>query len=125
LLVGVKSNDAKVSCTSCPSIHINRTHDVELDTQGCTLEDDEICSLVLRIDYTNDNNSFAIISGVQDAILILTNGEPQVSEITFIWFNELRVQRMASISCFAGASCGFDLIKQIYKDECELILRIH
>ncbi|CAF1188152.1 unnamed protein product [Rotaria sp. Silwood1] len=90
---------------------------LDLNTDGCPLEADEVCSLSLRIDYTNSNNSFALIGGSPEAVLVLTNGEPQVNEITFIWFNELRVQRMASILCFSVASCGLDLIKQIYREQ--------
>jgi len=100
-------------------IHFNLTTDVDLNIQGCTLLDSEVCTLILRIDYTDSNDSFAILDGSRVPILILTNGEPQVSEVTFIWFNELRVQRMASIICFSTSSCGLDLIKQIYKDKCK------
>lgn len=117
---------AKVSCTTCPfSIPINLTTDKDLNTDGCVLEEDETCSLVLRIDYTNSNNSFALLSGSSDSVLVLTNGEPQVSEVTFIWFNELRVQRMANILCFADTSCGVDVIKKIYRDECQFIFKIN
>jgi hypothetical protein len=125
LFFGAKSCNAKVSCTTCPtSIHINLTTDIDLNTQGCQLEDDELCSLILRIDYTNSNQSFALLAGSSEAILILTNGEPQVSETTFVWFNEFRVQRMANIFCFSGASCGLDLIKQIYREKCQLEYKI-
>ncbi|CAF3299172.1 unnamed protein product [Rotaria socialis] len=120
-IFGIKPSNATVSCTTCSnSMRINITTDKDLDTTGCKLEEDELCSLVLRIDYTNSNSSFAIFSGSEEAALILTNGEPQLSEVTFIWFNELRVQRMANILCFAGASCGVDLLKKIYRDEFRL-----
>ncbi len=109
-----------MSCTSCPTaIHFNLTTDTDLNIHGCTLLDSEVCSLMLRIDYIDSNDSFAMLAGSEIPVLILTNGEPQVSETTFIWFNELRVQRMASIICFSTSSCGLDLIKQIYKDRCK------
>jgi hypothetical protein len=120
-LFGVNSCNGIVSCLSCPtSPSINLTTDTDLNTAGCTLEDDDLCSIILRIDYMNSNNSFALFSGSKEAVLLLTNGEPQVSESTFIWFNEYRVQRIASIYCFSGASCGVDLIKQIYREKCQL-----
>ncbi len=124
LLLSVKSLNATVSCTNCPmGIHFNLTSDADLNTEGCTLVDSEVCSLILRIDYTDSNDSFAGLFGSQVPILILTNGEPQVSETTFIWFNELRVQRMAEIICFSSSSCGLDLIKQIYKNTCKLTVK--
>jgi len=125
-LFGVNSCDGLVSCLSCPtSPSINLTIDTDLNTDGCILENDELCSLILRIDYTNGSNNFALFSGSKEAVLLLTNGEPQVSETTFIWFNEYRVQRMASIYCFSGTSCGVDLIKQIYRDKCQLQLNLN
>ncbi|CAF2560900.1 unnamed protein product [Rotaria sp. Silwood2] len=116
-IFGIKFCNATVSCATCQSISFNLTTDTDLNTDGCTLEEKEVCSLILRVDYTNSNNSFALIDGSQEEVLILTNGDPQVSEETFIWFNQLRVQRMANILCFAGTSCGLDLIKQIYRDQ--------
>ncbi len=120
LYLGVKLSNARVSCTEClMPININLTSDTDLNTDGCTLVDSEVCSLILRIDYTNSNDTFAFIDGLKTAVLILTNGEPQVSETTFIWFNEFRIQRMATIICFSASSCGLDLIKHLYKDKCE------
>jgi hypothetical protein len=120
LCFGVKSCTS-VSCTICPSIiNINLTTDIDLNTDGCVLKEEEMCSLILRIDYTNSNDSYAIIDGIKEGILILTNGEPQASELAFIWFNELRVQRMANVYCFSAASCGLDILKQIYREKCKL-----
>ena len=59
-------------------------------TSGCTIDEDELCSLILRIDYTNSYESFASISGLREALLVLTNGEPLLNELTSIKciFNE-------------------------------------
>lgn len=120
LFAGIQSSDATVSCTNCPTtIYLNVTSDTDINTQGCGLLDSEVCSLILHIDYMDINDSFALFMGSNTPMLILTNGEPQVSETVFIWFNELRVQRMANVVCFASSSCGLDLVKQLYKDKCE------
>ena len=117
--VTIGSCDARVSCVSCPSsISINIATDTDIDTSSCTLKDDEICSLILRIEYVIGNNSFALMDGSNDAGLILTNGEPQSSETLFVWFDEIRAQRFANIGCFSGSSCGLDLLKKIYKEKC-------
>ena len=119
LLLGTQSCSAKVPCASCPQAQVNISTDAELNTGDCALEDADICSLVLRIDYTYSNESFVLISGSPASTLVLTNGEPMVNEAASIWFDQVRVQRMATIVCFASASCGLDLLKQIYRDKCK------
>src|SRR4051812_43529800 len=92
LFLGIKSTNATVPCTSCPgTININIESDADLNTEECTLLDAQLCTLGLRIDYTNSNDSYAFINSAGQATLVLTNGEPEVSERTSIWFNELRV----------------------------------
>jgi len=85
LLLEVNSSNATVSCTSCPMpIHFNLTTDTDLNIHGCTLVDSEVCILILNINYIDSNDSFAMLEGSQVPVLILTNGEPQVTELTFI-----------------------------------------
>lgn len=120
LFLGIQSTLATISCTYCTTpIHINLTSDTDLNTHGCTLYDAEICTLKLRIDYTNVDNNFADIDGILDGGLILTNGEPELTETTSIWFDALHVRRLANILCFSSSSCGFDLLKSIYRDNCK------
>ncbi|CAF1679332.1 unnamed protein product [Adineta ricciae] len=117
--VSIGSCDAGISCVSCPSsISINITTDTDIDTSSCTLKEDELCSLILRVEYVIGNESFALIDGSNDGGLILTNGEPQSSESMFVRFDENRAQRFANIACFSGSSCGLDLLKKIYREKC-------
>ena len=112
-----KITDGKVSCAVCDSIRVNLTTDTTLNTDGCTIKEQEVCTLIVRADYVTVNNSFAYADGSAEAALVLTNGEPQMTDITSIWLNELKVQRTVNILCFAGTSCGLDLLKSTYKDQ--------
>ncbi|UJR20515.1 hypothetical protein I4U23_023643 [Adineta vaga] len=97
--------------------HLNNDYDKQNDTPLIEdLHDISIHNLKSNTTVLY-NNSFAIMSGSKDAGLILTNGEPQVTETTFIWFDNDRVQRLANILCFSGSSCGLDLLKQLYREK--------
>lgn len=118
LLSFVRKCESRVSCAVCDSIRLNITTDVEIPTSSCSIKEEEVCTLILRIDYTDGERNFVAIDGINETMLTLTNGEPQIAETTSIWFNEVRLQRMASINCFSIASCGFDQMKKIYRDTC-------
>jgi hypothetical protein len=109
---------ANVSCMRCSSLSVNPLTDTDLNTDGCTSVDSALCTLILRIDYAAPNKSFAIIDGSDEKQLILSNGEPQSNQVTFVWFTEVHVERFVNIICFSGTSCGVDLIKKIYKEDC-------
>ena len=113
-----RTGDALVSCAECPTITINVATDAEIPTDSCSIKPEELCQLLLRIDYTESEKNFALMYGANESVLLLSNGDPQVIETTSIWFNEVRVQRMATINCFVGSSCGLDRLKTIYRDEC-------
>ena len=118
ILSFVRIGDGRVSCAVCPAISFNITTDVDIPTSSCSIKDEDVCQLILRIDYSNNEKNFLLIDGVNETTLILTNGEPQITETALIWFNEIRLQRMASIVCFYGSSCGLDRLKQIYRQDC-------
>lgn len=111
-------SECKVSCLVCDNMKVNISSP-SLPTTGCLSEDNELCTLILRIDYENPNKSFALTAGSDEEQLILTNGEPQTNDVTSIWFNKVTVQRLVNIICFSGTSCGFDILQDIYKNKRE------
>ena len=114
-----QSSNAKISCLDCSFTNLNLTVDTEIDTSQCQVKESEICAMSVNVDYRNSNDTYFTSSGIDDGILLLTNGEPQLVVTTSIWFNQLRVQRMASLVCFSGSTCGLDIFKGVYKDQRE------
>ena len=112
-----QSSNAKISCLECPYTNLNLTVDIEISTVGCEVKENDLCSMMVNIDYQNSNMTYFTMGSIDDSMLLLTNGEPQLTVTTSIWFNQLRAQRAANVFCFSGSTCGLDLFKGVYKDQ--------
>jgi hypothetical protein len=98
LVLTIGQSDATVACLSCPPASVNLTSDAQLNTTGCTLVNGDLCVLSVHIDYSHPNENLASFIATSTSTLVLTNGKPQLVSNAAIWFDEVRVQRVASIS---------------------------
>ena len=119
LVLPISQSDANLECLSCPPALVNLTSDVTLNTTGCTLVNGDLCVLSVHIDYLHPNENLATFNATTTSILVFSNGQPQLTSSAVIWFDQVRVQRVASVQCLAGTGCGVDLLQQQYSEQSE------
>ncbi|CAF1228759.1 unnamed protein product [Adineta steineri] len=105
---------AAIGCMDCPPIQLNITVDTKIDTTGCSSKEAPFCLANLRLNYVQQNESFAQFLGSPIEMLLLSNGAPVVSHETFIWLNKFYVNYLANAICFSTTSCGVDDIQHAY-----------
>lgn len=119
LVLATGQSNATLECLSCPPASVNLTSDAKLNTTGCTLVNGDLCVLSVYIDYLHPNENLVMFNATTTSILVFSNGQPQLTSSAVIWFDQVRVQRVASVQCLAGTGCGVDLLQQQYSEQSE------
>lgn len=122
-VLATRQSNAIVQCLSCPPASVNLTSDAKLNTTGCTLVNGDLCVLSVQIDYSHPDQNAANFNAVNTPILVFSNDQPQLTSNAVIWFDQVRMQRVATVQCLAGTSCGVDLLQKQYSEQSEYWLK--
>ncbi|CAF1483771.1 unnamed protein product [Adineta steineri] len=105
-----------IGCMECPYIELNITVDTKINMDECKNTDAKFCVANLRLNYVQQNESFAQFLGSPTEMLLLSNGAPVITHEIFIWLNKFYVNYLANAICFSSTSCGVDDIQRAYAE---------